>query len=85
MALHNLPDELQSKQADFPASSRIMYVDGIGFMLAFGTTVPGDGATGYGKGCMFFHTDGASDTTLIYVNVGDKDSSNFDTLGTIVP
>jgi hypothetical protein len=85
MALHNLPDELMSKQADFPASCRIIYVDGIGFMMAFGTTVPGDGATGYGKGCLFFHTDSTTDAGLLYVNVGDKDSSNFDQSGTLVP
>ena len=85
MAIHNLPEELGSKQANFPASGRVLYIDTIGYMIAWGTTVPGDGATGYGKGCLFFHTDGATDSTLLYVNVGDLTSSNFDAAGVLVP
>jgi hypothetical protein len=83
MAIHNLPEELMSAQADFPTAGRALYVDTIGFMLAWGITVPGDGATGYGKGCLFHHTDAATDATLLYVNVGDKTSSNFDQIGVV--
>jgi len=83
MAIHNLPEELMSAQADFPASGRGLYVDTIGFMIAWGVTVPGDEATGYGKGCMFHHTDAVTDATLLYVNVGDKTSSNFDQIGVV--
>ena len=77
MGTHNLPDELQNQHAEFPASGRGMWITGIGFMLAWGTTVPGDDATGYGKGCKFFHTDGANQDALIYVNVADRTASKF--------
>jgi len=77
MPAHNLPDELMNKHAEFPASGRGMWVTGIGYMLAWGTTVPSDGATGYGVGCKFYHTDGAGTTDYIYINTGDRSSSAF--------
>lgn len=48
-------------------------------MLAAGTAVPADGATGYGTGCIFQHTDGGDGTSL-YVNEGDRDSANFNAI-----
>lgn len=70
----------QMAQGEFPASGRIHNIPGVGYMIAWGTTVPADAATGYAKSCMFFHTDAASSATLLYFNVGDLDSANFDLL-----
>lgn len=82
MALHNLPEWFMSQQADFPASGRALFVNGIGFLLAWGTTVPSDGATGYGKGCHFHHTDAALATDVMYVNNGSTTSAAFVTFAT---
>jgi hypothetical protein len=78
MALHNLPEWFQSQQADFPASGRALFVNGIGYMLAWGTTVPADATTGYGTGCLFFHTDAATVADALYINGGSTTSANFD-------
>ena len=47
-------------------------------LYATGLTVPGDGETGYAKGCLFIDTDVAGGTTGLYVNVGTTTSANFD-------
>lgn len=49
-----------------------------GVLLAYGTTVPSDGALGYAPGCMFHQTDGTTESTYLYVNTGTKASCNFD-------
>ena len=77
MAPHNIADKLMNRQAEFPVGGRAIYVAGIGYMLAWGTTVPGDAATGYGKGCKFHHTDGAGGSDIIYVNTGSRTSATF--------
>jgi len=51
-----------------------------GILLAYGTTVPSDGAVGYSPGCKFMQTDGAGEATYWYVNVGTKASANFDAI-----
>ncbi|MHC4744333.1 MAG: hypothetical protein ACYS8Z_20655, partial [Planctomycetota bacterium] len=79
MALHNLPEWFMSQQADFPSTGgRAMFVDTVGFMLAWGPTVPTDGTTGYGTACLFFHTDSATAADAWYVNGGSTTSCNFD-------
>lgn len=55
----------------------IQAIPGYGVMQAYGATVPSDGDAGYATGCLFLHTDGGAGDAL-YVNVGDKDSANFD-------
>ena len=78
MALHNLPEWLQSQQADFPTSGRAWYVDTIGFMIAWGTTVPSDDDTGYATSCLFHHTDASGATDAVYINMGtDVGLENF--------
>lgn len=49
-----------------------------GHLIAAGDTVPTDGVDGYCAGCLFFHMDGSGNGSVLYVNVGDKDSANFD-------
>ena len=78
MAQHNLPEWMQSQQADFPQNTRVIYIDTIGYIMAWGVTVPSDGATGYAKSCFFHHTDASGSTDAIYINIGDTDSANFD-------
>lgn len=51
---------------------------GDGVVHAYGWTVPSDGAVGYAPGCLFIQTDGATEATYWYVNVGTKASANFD-------
>lgn len=73
---HRMPSDLA--RAMFPASWSGMDTLNHGKMLGWGTTVPADASTGYGKGCVFIHTDGADLGDLVYVNVGTTSSSNFD-------
>lgn len=51
-----------------------------GILLAYGDTVPADNTIGYAPGCLFQQTDGASEATYLYVNVGTKALSNFDAI-----
>jgi hypothetical protein len=51
--------------------------DGGDILLAYGKTVPADGASGYATGCLFQHTDGGAGTAL-FVNEGTNTSANFD-------
>lgn len=46
-------------------------------IIAYGTTVPSDGASGYAIGCLYIHTDGGAGTAL-YCNEGSATSSDFD-------
>jgi len=76
----NIPDKLLEQACVFPASGRGWYVSEIGFMLAWGTTVPSDGSTGYGKGGFFMDSSAGT----VYTNTGDVDSSAF-TISTAAP
>ncbi len=80
MPPHNIPEKLKSPEAIFGTDGR-MFNTGSGvsenFMFAWGTAVPTDGDTGYGKGCLFSHTDGADAQDLLYVNNGTNTSSAF--------
>lgn len=55
----------------------VLEVPGFGKVIGFGS-VPADGATGYGAGCLFFNSSGSSVSTYWYVNKGDATSCNFD-------
>lgn len=48
-----------------------------GILLAYGNTVPANGAPGYAPGCRFSKTNGTSVGTVEYVNIGTKLSANF--------
>lgn len=56
----------------------IAQTPGVGIHLAGGATVPADATPGYAPGCLFFQTDGSSLRTYVYINVGNRDSCNFD-------
>jgi len=70
----------QALTTGFPTSGKIMEVPGVGFMLAWGTTVPTDATTGYAPGCIFIHTDGSGYADVLYGNQGTKASCNFDAI-----
>lgn len=53
-------------------------IPGVGITRAYGTTVPTDATTGFAPGCIFHHTDGSGAGNVLYVNVGDADSCDFD-------
>ena len=74
--IQNVPDKMH--RTKFPASGRDTYVEGCGFLRVWGTTVPADGSTDYAPGCIFHKLDGTTLDTVVYVNIGDKDSCNFD-------
>jgi hypothetical protein len=59
----------------------IVDIPGTGIIVAYGTTVPADAATGYATGCLFLHTDGGDGTSL-YVNEGSNTSADFDPVTT---
>lgn len=72
--IHRVYSDLNA--AHFPAEGRIGNIPGVGYLWAWGTTVPTDGETGYATGCLFQHTDGGNNTAL-YCNEGDTDSCDF--------
>ena len=57
------------------AVPQVLFRSDDGILLCFGTTVPTDGATGYGTGCHFRHTVGGVGTAL-YVNEGTAASAD---------
>ncbi len=71
MGTHNIPDKLEDAQCIFSASGRAWQVDGVGFMIAWGTSVP-TGA-GYGIGCTFMHTSAGT----VYTNTGTNLVASF--------
>jgi len=54
MSAHNLYDQMNDKQIDCPTTGRMLYVPGVGYLRAWGTTDPTD--EGYAKGCIFQNT-----------------------------
>jgi len=74
MAIHNLLDAL--KRMDMEDDGAIMNVPGVGYILAWGTTVPVDGTSFYAPGCVFIHTDGTGED-VFSVNQGTYDSCAF--------
>jgi hypothetical protein len=62
--------------AVFPASGQDCYVDGVGYLRAWGITVPTDGESGYAPGCVFQHTDGSGESAF-YINQGTSSSCAF--------
>lgn len=81
MAANRVANDLNL--ARFPSEGRDNYITNHGFMRGWGLTVPTDGATGYGKGCVFYHLDGSGVDTLVYVNNGDKDSCAFTSITSV--
>jgi hypothetical protein len=61
------------------ATGVIAQAPGVGTLLAFGTTVPSDGAAGFAKGCIFAKTDGSTNA-ILYVNAGSITSADFNAL-----
>lgn len=59
------------------ATPRAIITGEDGILLAYGTTVPSDTATGYAPGCLFIHVDGSAGT-MLYCNEGSKASADFD-------
>lgn len=49
-------------------------------ILAWGTTVPSDAATGYAPGCIFIDTNAVTNNLLMFINLGDETSCDFDGL-----
>lgn len=77
MSLHQLSTYFRSNRSVFPTSGRIFYVDQVGFMYAWGTTVPSDGGTDYAKSCLFVHTDATENIDILHINTGDNTSCEF--------
>jgi len=50
-----------------------------GKLIAYGTTVPSDAATGYAEGCIFIKTGGSAGAQ-VYINEGSDTSANFKAL-----
>lgn len=63
---------------DIGATGGYSELAGYGIMDAAGTTVPTDGALGYGHGCLFRKANGSGATDALYVNIGTKASADFD-------
>ncbi len=85
MSIHNLPDKLQLCEMPVGAATptKLLHTPD-GYLLAYGTTVPSDAATGYAPGCIFMHTDG-NDNDAVYVNDGTEASCDFNVLASNIP
>jgi hypothetical protein len=59
------------------ATPRVIFKSDDGILIAYGTTVPADAATGYAPGCLFIHVDGGVGT-MLYCNEGSLTSADFD-------
>lgn len=78
MQLHNLQDALE--RAPFSALDdpiKMFLIPGHGHMFGIGSSLPSDGATGWGKGALFIHRSGADADNLVHENSGDNTSSTF--------
>ena len=84
-ARHNIEATLVEGEFVLPttAAKRIFNLGGHGRMFAWGNVVPIDASTGYGKGCIFLHTDAAGFNDTIFINIGSTTSSNFDSVTVI--
>lgn len=66
MSAHNLYDQISNKHMDCPTSGKAFYVEGVGYLMAWGTADPTD--QGYAKGCIFHNTS----TGAIRKNTGTQ-------------
>lgn len=71
--------QAELEQAQMLASTTGFFKTPTGRMFGYGPTVPSDGATGWGNGALFIDNDASVDS-LVFVNIGDTDSANFDAL-----
>ncbi len=75
---HNLGPELKGKMSGLKDDSAALYIPGPnGYILAWGDTVPSDASTGYASGCLFINTDCTNQSDVLYCNIGDSASSDF--------
>lgn len=74
-----------SKEQVIFSRGRTYYIQGIGILFDYGTTVPTDGVADYAPGCVFQKTDGTADACF-YINQGSLSSCSFKALdiGTIL-
>jgi hypothetical protein len=49
-------------------------------VLAWGSDIPSNGATGYSKGCVFLDLGGTDQSNTLYCNIGDESSANFNAI-----
>lgn len=80
MALNVMAPTL--RRGGWPSSGEAFNITGVGYLFAWGTSVPADAtANKYAPGCLFLHTDGSGEGVL-YVNQGTYASCDFNTLET---
>lgn len=80
---HRLHSFLSSIINDFPdpaTTIKLLNLPGHGYMLGIGDTVPTDADTGWGNSAIFIQADASTLDTILYLNVGDTDSCNFDAI-----
>ena len=85
MSKYNIQDELRDGEFDVSSATVVRIINAgstasPAFLLAYGQTVPSDGATGYATGGLFVDTNGASSDVSLYKNGGSATSCNFDAL-----
>jgi len=84
MTQANIKSQLAEGEFDAPGATPVRFLN-VGtpatpaYLLAYGTSVPGDGAINYATGALFIHTDGSAGTA-VYRNEGDRTSSDFDAI-----
>ncbi len=76
MGQHQTPSDL--RLADFPADGKMFLRKGKGWMFGFGDEPPLDGTTGWHKGAIFLQTDASTINTILFINIGNETSSDFD-------
>lgn len=74
MAEHKVQKMLESDQVwQYP----VRLINGPdGFLLCAGPEVPG-AVAGYAPGCLWIHTDGTTNATVLYCNIGNGTTADF--------
>ena len=77
MLAQNTDVNLQDQNNVFPVLGKALFVQGNGFMLAWGKGTPHAGSTGYGKGCLYQNTGLTGLGDCMYVNIGSSSAASW--------
>lgn len=81
--VHNFRPQMTSRKLDMKTgvAAGFFWDQALGgYLLGAGTTVPTDGDTGWAESCRYSHTDGGAANQMLYVNIGDGNSCDFDAI-----
>lgn len=76
--INNIPNHMGRAFFDDISNNVVtLYQTANGILQCYGNVVPADATAGFLPACIFQHTNGASETDLLYVNIGSVTSCDF--------